>query len=169
MTNTFFTSDHHFGHKNILEYEKQHRPFASVEEMNEALIDKWNSVVTRNDIVYYLGDFCFGRENIAIADRLNGKKRLILGNHDVYPIDEYLKYFDKVFGCLFYKTCILTHIPVHPNHARAMINIHGHLHSKVTDREMRNQPLYVNVSVEQTDLTPISFEEVQLRAYRSFD
>lgn len=166
----WFTSDHHFGHKNILEYEAAHRPFASLEEMHEVLIERWNATVSSKDIVYHLGDFCFGRANIAFAAKLNGKKRLIMGNHDVYPITEYLQYFERVHGCLFYKDCILTHIPVHPNHARALINIHGHLHSKITDRDTtRNQPLYVNVSVEQTDLRPISYEEILLRAYKSFD
>lgn len=164
---TWFTSDHHFGHANILQYEDKHRPFASVNEMNEALIEAWNNIVNQKDIVYHLGDFCFGRKNIAIAGRLNGKKRLIMGNHDVYPVQEYLQYFDRVHGCLYYKNCILTHIPVHPNHARALINIHGHLHSKITDKAPNL--CYVNVSVEQTELKPISFDEVQLRAYKSFD
>lgn len=175
MINTFFTSDHHFGHKNILEYEKEYRPFSSLEEMHEVMIERWNNVVRNNDIVYHLGDFCFGRNNIEIASRLNGKKRIILGNHDIYPVSDYMRYFDKVFGILYWKMCILTHIPVHPNQlgSRTFLNVHGHLHSKkVLDSnyddhcesclsyyhnnenipEDRN---YMNVSCEQNNLTPI--------------
>lgn len=169
MHNTFFTSDHHFGHANILEYESEARPFASLEIMHEKLIEGWNSVVKPMNIVYHLGDFCFGKKNIAIAKLLNGRRRLIMGNHDVYPINEYLPYFEKIFGCSFYHELLLTHIPVHPNHARALINVHGHLHSKITEKDpLKNQPLYVNVSVEQCALKPISYEEVLLRAYRSY-
>lgn len=169
MIKTWFTSDTHFGHKNILAYEKEYRPFDTLNEMHQRLIDNWNSVVNKKDNIYHLGDFCFGSKNIEIADRLNGRKILIMGNHDIYPAEEYLKYFHRVYGALFYKGCLLTHIPVHPDHSRALINIHGHLHSKVTVRDDKsNDALYVNVSVEQTNLTPITFEEVQLRAYRSF-
>ena len=65
MSDTSFIGDHHFFHKNILEYEPIARPFASVEEMNEAMVERWNSVVKPYDKVYHLGDFCFGRGNIS--------------------------------------------------------------------------------------------------------
>ena len=64
--------------------------------MHEVMIDRWNSVVRPNDIIYHLGDFAFGRHNIKIAERLNGKKRLIMGNHDTYSTADYLSYFDKL-------------------------------------------------------------------------
>lgn len=78
----YFTSDLHFGHKNIIKYED--RPFSSVEEMDEFLIYKWNSKVGKNDEVYILGDFGFvsGTRANELLDRLNGKKFLIKGNHD---------------------------------------------------------------------------------------
>ena len=113
MINTFFTSDHHFGHQNILEYllKKESRPFSCLEEMHEVMIERWNSVVRCNDIVYHLGDFCFGRKNISIGGRLNGKKKLIMGNHDIYPSVDYLNYFtDKLYGIFFWQECILSHI-----------------------------------------------------------
>lgn len=177
MTETFFISDTHFGHKNILEYEKDARPFKTVEEMNECIIERWNSVVKPKDIVYHLGDFAFGKHNISIAEHLNGDKRLIIGNHDIYPTVEYLKYFSKLYGVLFWKRCILSHVPVHPSGIgnRYMLNVHGHTHSKVVREitcncdvwknpqeassviynEINPDIRYFNVSCEQNNLTPI--------------
>ena len=89
MINTFFTSDHHFGHKNILEYEKDARPFTTIEEMNETLIERWNDVcmVAPKRILSIIVQviFAFGKSNIKIAERLYGKKGLVMGNHDTYP------------------------------------------------------------------------------------
>lgn len=80
--NYWFTSDTHFCHKKVIEYSN--RPFETVEEMDEALILMWNSVVRPNDTVWHLGDFAFAKKDkiIEIAHRLNGHKNLILGNHD---------------------------------------------------------------------------------------
>jgi calcineurin-like phosphoesterase family protein len=168
MIETWFISDTHFGHKNILQYEKEARPFSSIEEMNEVMIENWNRVVKKNDIVYHLGDFAFGRLNIKIAERLNGKKKLVMGNHDTYPTSDYLKYFDKLYGIVFYERCILSHVPVHVGGLgnRWILNVHGHLHSKKVRREIyfggeinpewrEEDQNYFNVSCEQNNLTPI--------------
>jgi len=82
MEQIFFTSDHHFGHANIIRYSQ--RPFADVEEMNESLITNWNAVVGENDVVYHLGDIFMTPLPVAKAIRrqLNGRIRLIRGNHD---------------------------------------------------------------------------------------
>jgi calcineurin-like phosphoesterase family protein len=83
MSNVWITSDNHWGHKNIIKY--CNRPFSSVEEMNETLIDNWNSVVKSTDMVYHLGDFGFGKPEylLDIFKRLNGSRKvLIKGNHD---------------------------------------------------------------------------------------
>jgi calcineurin-like phosphoesterase family protein len=79
LNNYWYTSDHHFGHKNIIALNS--RPFTSVEEMDEALIARWNSVVGPDDVVYHLGDFSFGPQAHYLP-RLNGEKHLVLGNHD---------------------------------------------------------------------------------------
>jgi calcineurin-like phosphoesterase family protein len=77
----FFTSDHHFNHNNVIAYCG--RPFSSVEEMNEHLVYKWNSIVGENDTVYHLGDFSFSITAVEqYLHRLNGRKVLIPGNHD---------------------------------------------------------------------------------------
>ena len=84
MGKIFLTSDTHFNHLNILRYESETRPFSSIEEMNEAIIANWNSVVSPEDTVYHLGDFFMGRYDAIedILDRLNGTIKLIRGNHD---------------------------------------------------------------------------------------
>lgn len=175
MVDIWFTSDSHFGHKNIIEYEKSTRDFENTHHMNEAIIERWNSVVRADDVVYHLGDFCFGRNNIAIAAHLNGRKRLILGNHDTYTNTDYLQYFEKLYGIKFWEKCILTHVPVHPqsiNGKRCVLNVHGHLHSKRVMfqpppcRGLIDDPSYFNVSVEQNNLYPINAEMIRERVRR---
>lgn len=82
--NIFFTSDLHFGHKNIIKF--CNRPWETTEEMDEALIANWNSVVGEKDIVFDLGDFAFATNGRwkELIQRLNGKHYLILGNHKIY-------------------------------------------------------------------------------------
>ena len=89
----YYTSDLHFGHQKIIEYEN--RPFVSVEEMDEHLIQKWNAKVKKGDEVYIVGDFGFvkGKRANDILRRLNGRKYLIKGNHDNYFLND--KEFDK--------------------------------------------------------------------------
>ena len=186
MSRVFVTSDSHFHHRRVLEFEAEARPFSSVEEMNEVLVDRWNAVVTKRDLVWHLGDVCFGRiENLEILSRLNGQKKLVLGNHDTHSAGVYLKYFRDVRGCLAYDSCILTHIPIHPSQFyRFEANIHGHLHSKVVtntvsyplgwgpagsvpdpenSRDVAYEPdtRYINVSVEHTNLTPIEWSDIR--------
>ena len=76
---TFFTSDHHFGHANIIKYAN--RPFSNVNDMDKEMIRAWNSVVHYDDLVYHVGDFCFADAN-PYVHALNGKIMYIRGNHD---------------------------------------------------------------------------------------
>ena len=79
--NTFFTSDLHLGHANIIKY--CNRPFVSVEEMDSTMIANWNGRVGQNDDIYVLGDFAMGKTAVPqLLSRLNGRKHLIWGNHD---------------------------------------------------------------------------------------
>lgn len=166
---TFFTSDLHLGHKNIIKFEAEHRPFSSVEEMNEAIVDRWNRTVGVKDVVWVLGDVVFGLDNFWYLDRLNGQKNLVLGNHDHYPKDKYLEKFRKVEGVAKFDSCILSHVPVHPNQLghRFRANIHGHLHSKrvqyVSATETYDDDRYINVAVEQNNLFPIAWDVIQKR------
>ena len=81
----YFTSDTHFQHTNIIKY--CNRPFKDVDEMNERLINNWNSIVSNDDTIYHPGDFCLSndKEIINIFKRLNDNKILICGNHDRKP------------------------------------------------------------------------------------
>lgn len=175
MSEIFFCSDHHLGHKNIINFSstKAFRPFDNIEEHNAEIIKRHNATVTNKDTVYFLGDFCFGARNIPLAGEFNGNKKLILGNHDMYNIDEYRKYFTKIFGACQFQNLILTHIPVHTcQFDRFIMNIHGHLHSKVVmdDRKVSTDGTlieeakpdwrYFNVSLEQINLTPIPYDVI---------
>lgn len=79
---TFFTSDLHLGHRNIIDY--CNRPFAGVPDMDEALVARWNATVAPGDTVYVLGDVALGKlaDSLALAARLHGRKLLVPGNHD---------------------------------------------------------------------------------------
>lgn len=78
---TWFTSDPHYGHRNIIGFS--HRPFLNVDEMNAGLIRRWNHLVQPGDTVYVLGDFALGPSGtIGIAGQLVGHKVLVAGNHD---------------------------------------------------------------------------------------
>ena len=94
---TFFTSDTHFNHANIIKF--CNRPFKDVEQMNEVIIANWNSVIGKDDTVFHLGDFCLGgaTEWTKILDRLNGKIYLIMGNHDLKNIRQgFISRFEHV-------------------------------------------------------------------------
>lgn len=152
MSKVFILADLHFGH----EKAALARGFTSAEEHDAKIIENWNKVVGKRDSVFVLGDVAFGKVNIAKVALLAGTKKLILGNHDTYAIENYQPYFSKIFGCVRYKGYILSHIPVHESEfTRFKGNIHGHLHSKVlADRR------YTCVSLEQTGLMVKEFDEV---------
>ena len=155
MGNVFFISDTHFHHKNIIKFRGEGR-FKTVEEHDEFLIENWNKTVNKNDKVFHLGDFSF--KDLSVADRLNGLKVLVLGNHDFFKPAELAKHFHRVYGCLLYKGYFLTHVPVFIDDYswRGEKNIHGHLHSHKLDTGK-----HINVCCDHTDYTPISFDEIK--------
>ena len=156
MSRVFVTADTHFGHKRIIEFEAAARPFATIEHHDRELIARWNSTVTTRDTVWHLGDVFFGSHGHQVLAELNGYKRLVLGNHDHYPLEVYQRYFGKIYGAANYRHCLLTHVPVHENQMhRYAKNIHGHMHSKsIAD------PRWVCVSMEHTGLAPILMDTV---------
>ena len=135
----YFTADTHFNHKNIIQY--CNRPFQTVEEMNETLIQNWNNVVRTNDIIFHLGDFGFGKINksIDILKRLNGKKYLITGNHDKKLNNEFKSYFEFVRSYYEIKdiepNIVLNHyssIVWHKQHHGTWL-LYGHHHGKLKE------------------------------------
>lgn len=149
----YFTSDLHFYHKNIMSYSPSFRSYESAEEMNEKLIELWNSVVTPEDTVYNLGDLSMAantKKIIEVAKRLNGKHFLILGNHDhsikkdkekliAITKDDGNKMFEDIrdYKLLTFPgiQIILSHYPMAAweNQQNGSIMLHGHLHDYMTN------------------------------------
>lgn len=99
QTKTFFSSDYHFGHKNILKYDK--RPFETIEEMDECIIKNHNSLISNQDDFYFLGDFSFSKTRTEeYLRRLNGRKFFIKGNHDNSDMVELYKKYGIYLGGL---------------------------------------------------------------------
>jgi len=168
----YVISDTHFNHHNIIKFCG--RPYADAKEMNERMVENWNSVVKPQDKVYHLGDVYmgggFGREETTkLLKSLNGHKRLILGNHDNGKDQILQACFDKVdlwrmfpeFGLL------LTHVPVHEStlgEGRFMekkyLNIHGHIHDNLSPSAHHQC-----VCVEQpgVDYTPVNIETLRIK------
>ncbi|WP_313641618.1 phosphoesterase [Paenibacillus sp.] len=160
MANVFFTSDHHFGHKLIIDFES--RPFIDVEQMNEAMIENWNSVVSPDDKVFHLGDFSFLNKEAtrAIVERLHGYKILILGNHDrCRSRDWWLEAgFDEVseYPLIYKDFFFLSHEPMYMNKHMPYVNVHGHIHGQ--KYEGNN---YFNICVEHWNYKPLTFEQIR--------
>lgn len=165
MRNIFFTSDPHFFHDNFLTFQDDNgdfiRPFSTVAEMNERIVDGWRSVVRDGDIVYVLGDvtFDYGPEFDMLFSGLPGSKRLTLGNHDKIKGTNLLKHFKKASLWRYFKEYDFTccHVPLRFDQFREKVrfNVHGHLHQNLID-----DPRYINVCVEQTNYTPVALEDI---------
>lgn len=176
----FFSSDHHFWHKNILKYCE--RPFETIEEMNETLIRNWNERVTDDDIVFHLGDFCFGgvEKWQNIRAQLNGRIVIILGNHDRASLktagatEKVYKLFSEVSNQVIVsvgkRNIILNHSPLlcyGGTHDNRVYQLYGHVHLRkgITDgdtsRIAMTYPCQYDVGVDLNGFRPINYEEVE--------
>ena len=165
MSNVFFISDTHFYHQNILNFSGNLRDGDNVEEHNQILLVKWNSNVTKRDLVYLCGDACMGKDP-SILGELNGRKILIRGNHDNFPLDVYLKYFEDIQGVCKYKGYWVSHAPIHPDELRGKSNIHGHVHSQsIKNQYGEYDKRYINVCCEAIDGYPIRFDRIKDGTY----
>lgn len=172
MANIFVTSDTHLCHDNIIKFTdadgNRIRPFNNVWEMNETILQHWNTVVKPNDIVWHLGDVFIGNRKSAgaILSKLNGKKFLIVGNHDRLNGKEFLtlkEHFQEIHFWQVWKKekLILSHVPLREDTFKqkgkgGYINVFGHIHQNPPPKGP-----YVNVSVERTNYTPISIEDIK--------
>jgi calcineurin-like phosphoesterase family protein len=165
-------SDTHFNHELILTFKdynnKPTRPFDTVEQMNQCMLDNWNDTVKDGDTVIHCGDVLFGMDKVAWMEanfaKLPGKKKLALGNHDnikhVAPFFKDVQYWYNIDNLVF------THMPLHPQtlgermrwDGQDVVNVHGHVHSNPSP----DGP-YKCVSVEQINYTPINIEELRVR------
>lgn len=164
--NTWFTSDLHFFHKNILRYCAASRPFDTIEDMNAELVRQWNAHVSPQDTVWILGDVSFGavEPTVEILNQLKGRKQLIRGNHDYkmmrhaefrecfVSIDHYREFrHEGVLICLM-------HYPIaswnERNHGSFML--HGHSHGQPTGLTGR----ILDVGVDTNGLKPYNLKEL---------
>ena len=167
MPAVFLTSDTHFGHAGVCHFTRNDgvtklRPWTDPNEMDEEMVKRWNETVRPNDTVYHLGDVVINRKALKIMSRLNGDKVLMRGNHDIFRDDEYRMYFRELRAYHVMNGMILSHIPIHTESlGRFGKNLHGHTHSNrvmLSSGELDYR--YHCVCVEQTDYTPILFEDV---------
>jgi len=149
MGRVFFISDLHFGHRNMA----IKRGFKDEHEHDSHIIKKWNKVVNKKDTVWILGDITMEKvAPYALLDKLNGFKKVVLGNHDMpNHSKELLKYVNSIAGMVDYKGYALTHCPIHESEiSRYIKNIHGHVHENSLPDER-----YLNVSCEVLNYTPL--------------
>ena len=187
----FFISDPHFFHEAIIRF--CNRPFKDVHEMNDTLIRNWNNKVGKDDTVFILGDFCFGGSGAwsFILNNLNGRKHLLIGNHDMKNLRQgFMKLFDSVsFQQSIYvgdQFIYLNHFPFlcyagSYRKQKPVWQLFGHLHSQdihyniedIEDPEVKEIlkkdfarlkylfPYQYDVGVDKNNFTPISFNEVK--------
>lgn len=167
----WFTADHHFGHKRVIEYA--HRPFANVDEMDAAMIERWNAVVQPGDQVYHLGDVSFHRtpRTLEILATLRGQIHLILGNHDK-SLDPKAR---AKFAWVKDTHTLKVHEESAPGGTQRIVLLHyamrvwdkshygawqlyGHSHGSLPDDPHARA---IDVGVDCHDFTPISYERVR--------
>lgn len=156
----WFSSDYHFFHANIIKYCK--RPFVSVEEMNEKLIENHNSIVSKGDAVFILGDFAFCTANKAnnLLERMNGEKILIVGNHDEELRDKFTGFreiWDSKQIILGNQKFYLNHYAarVWPASHHGSINLYGHSHGNLPP-----QGKQMDVGVDTNNYFPYSIDQI---------
>ena len=167
----WFTADTHFFHKNILIH--CNRPFTDVEEMNDKIVENWNSLVKPDDMVFHLGDFCFGTLEHwkSIRSRLNGSIRLIRGNHDKIQTSQITDLFESVNDYLKIRVedkeanqgwqyLILSHYAfrVWDQAHYGSFHLYGHSHGNLPDDP---DSLSFDVGVDCHEFKPISYDQVK--------
>ena len=165
-----YTSDLHFGHANILQFD--HRPFADVDEMDHVLIELWNSRVQPDDTVYIVGDLCYRSEHPAewYLRQLKGHKVLVLGNHDHSIVDDpktlhYLEGVDKMIQVKDGEhNIVLCHYPIVEWNAyfQGSYHVYGHIHNHKNEafEIMRNKTRALNAGCMINNYIPVTLEEL---------
>ena len=157
MENIWFIADTHFNHQSILKH--CNRPFANIDEMNEKIIENWNSMINRNDRVYIIGDFAFSN-HLQFIDKLRGKKHLIKGNHDEMSQECYSRFesVSQIKEVIINKRMfVLCHFPLRTwsECHNGSIHLFGHCHG----RESTNN-LSFDIGIDTNNYKPYSYDEV---------
>lgn len=163
----------HLGH----EWMARYRNFSDSHEHDEWLIKKWNSVIKKRDLTYILGDVTMEKKDFYYKlDLLNGRKIVVLGNHDLPKhVGSLLNYVESVAGMIDYKGFCLTHAPIHPNEVVFYRgNIHAHIHhenkledlvvkERYNDNDIKVNTInkYFNVDAYLQDFIPKTIEELK--------
>lgn len=169
MGKTFVIADTHFGDASII--RAIGRPFDSIEEMDNFMIEKWNSVVSKDDDIIVAGDFlALPKENkkeyvFDILSRLNFKNlELVMGNHDTEELIKIMKSFSENIDIYKYPIVkdefwIISHHPMFVNERTVWVNVFGHVHNNPTYRDVSTRSICV--STERLDYTPIEWQKVK--------
>jgi calcineurin-like phosphoesterase family protein len=173
----YYTADLHLGHENAIKFDQ--RPFACVEEMDEALIRNWNARVTDRDRIYIAGDLIFRSKRAPewYLERLRGIKYLVIGNHEqaILKSERALRYFEDVGKMMYVKDgknhiCIC-HFPLAEwnGYYRGHYHIFGHIHASRNRafRIMREEPRAFNAGCMLYQYRPVTFEELALRRQKN--
>ena len=153
---TFFTSDTHFGDHRVLNLYP--RPFASVAEMDEGLIARWNEVVEPLDEVWHLGDFArTARRAAEVLPRLNGRIHLVAGNNDPSGLQGFQSVASYAEIEREGRLLVLCHYPFRSwnGQARGALNLHGHSHGR-----MKPLPRQFDVGVDARGCRPVGLGEL---------
>jgi calcineurin-like phosphoesterase family protein len=164
----FFSSDHHFFHKNIKKFQPFSRKGDTIDEMNELIISAHNDRVSKNDVVFFLGDFSFGdsKQTYDILSRMNGKKNLVYGNHDKIIRSNFhiQKLFESVQDYLRIsvgkKSVVLFHFPIAEFDSMhyGSYHLHGHTHGNFSHS---GRAMDVGIDTRPSgDMAPWTFEEI---------
>lgn len=161
----WFTGCSHFFHDNTWKLFKRDdgtplRNFTCNSDMHEHMIDKWNKYIKPEDYVYHLGDVTFQYHAgfNELMSRLNGRKRLIIGNHDKIWNPALMRWFEKADLWKGFKESnfTATHIPMPLEHLRdGAFNVHAHLH-----QNLKSDPHYINVCMDARDYWPVHLDDI---------
>lgn len=173
MAQVYFVGDLHLGHRAIMRHTAE-TPGAKrgpqefmLDPVNPYAVDAHDSWVIeqllsvpsdKRTLWWILGDVCMEMKKLRLVDNLPGRKRLVLGNHDLFNTQVYLKHFESVYGPIYKYGLWLSHIPVHEEELRGRNNVHGHCHHN----NLADDPRYLNTALEWLpDNKPLSLEQVR--------
>lgn len=179
--NIFFTSDLHFGHSNVINFDN--RPFDDVDTMNDTIIKNWNDKIPKDGIVFFMGDFSFKslKQTQKIFEQLNGQIHWINGNHDRWKVISKIEGIKSIQNMLDLKvldsdvvdtrfngrqSITLCHYPilVWDKHHHGAWHLHGHCHQNLVDTEFGNkyyQRKVIDVGTNGHNYTPLSYKDIK--------